>query len=90
MVSEFHDRGLARGSSDGAALSYLFGLMTATNSIVAIVAGVSSELLVDLTGTRESPFVASCVLLVIAFVTILMTWVGSLLVFRNIPDGAYI
>lgn len=77
MVSEFHGRGLARGSGDGA-LSHLFGLLTATNSIVAIVAGVSSELLVDLTGTRESPFVASCVLLVIAFVMILMTWVGPI------------
>lgn len=77
MVSEFHDRGLARESGGGGgALSHLFGLVTATNSIVAIVAGVSSEWLVDVTGTRESPFMASCVLLGLAFMTIWVTWVG--------------
>ncbi|KAH0614891.1 uncharacterized protein H6S33_000527 [Morchella sextelata] len=70
MVTEFHSRGLSRGG----ALSHLFGVLTAANSIVAIAAGVSSEWLVGVTGTRESPFMASCVLLGIAFVAILVTW----------------
>lgn len=79
MVTEFHDRGLTQGT--GSALSHLFGVLTATNSIVAIVAGVSSEWLVEVTGTRKSPFMASCVLLGLAFMTIWMTWVGFLLLF---------
>lgn len=91
MVSEFHKRGLAQESGDGAALSHLFGVLTATNSIVAIAAGVSSEWLVNVTGTRESPFMASCVLLGIAFVTIWVSWVSSALPFlqrfQKMPSG---
>lgn len=75
----FHDRGLSQGSDGGAALGHLFGVPTATNSIVAIATGVSSELLVGFTGTRGSPFTTSCVLLGIAFIAILMTWVLPLL-----------
>lgn len=78
MVSEFHERGLAREGDNGSTLSHLFGVLTATNSVIAIVAGVSSEWLVGVTGTRESPFVASCVLLGLAFVVIWVTWVGVL------------
>jgi hypothetical protein len=74
MVSEFHERGLSRAGT----LSHLFGLLTVTNSMVAIATGISSEWLVDVTGTRESPFIASCVLLGLAFVTIWVTWVGTL------------
>lgn len=72
MVTEFHSRGLAHGG----ALSRLFGVLTAANSVVAIAAGVSSEWLVGVTGTRESPFMAGCVLLAVAFVVMLVTWVG--------------
>ncbi|KAI5852858.1 hypothetical protein DFP73DRAFT_506433 [Morchella snyderi] len=73
MVTEFHSRGLSRGGGGGS-LSHLFGVLTAANSVVAIAAGVSSEWLVGVTGTRESPFMASCVLLGIAFVVMLVTW----------------
>lgn len=71
MVSEFGKRGLAE---KGASLSRLFGLVTSTNSLVAIASGVVSEWLVTITGTRTAPFMASIACLMMALVIMLSTW----------------
>ncbi|KAI9673045.1 MAG: hypothetical protein M1817_003209 [Caeruleum heppii] len=71
MVTEFHKRDLA---DKGGNLSNIFGTMTTMNSIVAIIAGVFSEWLVELTGTKRAPFMASAVCLGIAFWVMLNYW----------------
>ncbi|KAI9826614.1 MAG: hypothetical protein M1832_006210 [Thelocarpon impressellum] len=71
MVTEFHNRGLAE---KGASLSGIFGTMTTMNSIVAIVAGVVSEWLVELTGTKRAPFMASAMCLAVAFWVMWTYW----------------
>ncbi|KAI9818838.1 MAG: hypothetical protein M1827_007659 [Pycnora praestabilis] len=71
MVTEFHKRELNRA---GASLSGIFGTMTTMNSIVAIIAGVFSEWLVDVAGTKRAPFMASACLLVVAFYVISTYW----------------
>ncbi|KAH6679578.1 hypothetical protein B0J14DRAFT_614727 [Halenospora varia] len=71
MVTEFHKR---RIDHSGTSLSSMFGIMTTMNSIVAIVAGVLSEWLVQITGTRRAPFMASASLLTIAFWIIWAYW----------------
>lgn len=70
MVTEFHDRDLDQS------LSEMFGTMTFSSGIVAIVSGVFSEKLVELLGSRKAPFMASTVLLCGAFWTICTYWVG--------------
>jgi predicted acyltransferase len=72
MVTEYHKRHLDK---TGTSLSSMFGLMATLNSIVAILAGVSSEKLVQVTGTKRSPFMASAGLLAVAFVIIWFFWV---------------
>ncbi|KAI9702840.1 MAG: hypothetical protein M1836_008054 [Candelina mexicana] len=79
MVTEFHKRDLGRA---GASLSTIFGTMTTMNSIVAIVAGVLSEWLVEFTGTKRAPFMASAGCLAIAF------WVISTYWSENYGDSA--
>lgn len=72
MVAEFHRRELDKA---GAQLSSIFGTMTTLSSIVAIAAGVVSEWLVSLTGTRKAPFMASIACLAVAFPVISRYWV---------------
>ena len=74
MVAEFHRRDLEKA---GAQLSSIFGMMTTLSSIVAIVAGVLSEWLVAVTGTRKTPFMASIACLAVAFPVISKYWVGG-------------
>jgi MFS family permease len=74
MVTEYHRRGLEKA---GTSLSSMFGVMTTLNSIVAILAGVFSEWLVQVTRTKRAPFMASAGLLMIAFWVILTCWVRS-------------
>lgn len=73
MVTEFHKRHLDKA---GVSLSSMFGVMTTLNSIVAILSGVFSEWLVQTTGTKRAPFMASAGLLAIAFWIILTLWVS--------------
>ena len=72
MVTEFHKRHLAE---KGSSLSSIYGTMTTMNSIVAIVAGVVSEWLVQFTGTKRSPFMASAACLAMAFWVMWTYWV---------------
>lgn len=76
MVTEFHKRDLGRA---GASLSTIFGTMTTMNSIVAIVAGIFSEWIVELTSTKRAPFMASAGCLVVAFWFISTYWVREAL-----------
>lgn len=71
MVTEYHKRHIDQA---GTSLSSMFGVMTTMNSIVAILAGVSSEWLVQVTGTKRSPFMASAGLLTMAFWLIFAFW----------------
>jgi MFS family permease len=75
MVTEYHKRHLDQA---GTSLSSMFGTMTTVNSIVAILSGVFSEWLVQFTGTRKAPFMASAALLAIAFWVIWVFWVSSM------------
>ncbi|KAF9652567.1 DUF791-domain-containing protein [Thelephora ganbajun] len=56
------------------ALSNILGRATLINGIVAAIAGVVSNKLVSTTATFKSPFIASGVLLVLAWVVIGRTW----------------
>ena len=85
MVTEFHKR---RIDQAGTSLSSMFGIMTTMNSIVAIVSGVFSEWLVQVTNTKRAPFMASAGLLTIAFWIIFSYWVG--LTSPHFPDTALI
>lgn len=73
MVTEFHKRKLDKA---GKSLNALFGIMSTLNSVAAILSGVFSEWLVQFTGTKRSPFMASAALLGIASVVITKTWVS--------------
>jgi len=74
MVTEYHKKEIGEG---GMSLSSLFGVMSSVNSVVAILAGVFSEWLVEKTGTRRAPFMASAALLSVAFWVIMGFWVSS-------------
>ncbi|TPX18860.1 uncharacterized protein E0L32_011475 [Thyridium curvatum] len=63
-----------RGAAAGGDLSRVFGLMSTTNSVVAIASGVLSEWLVDAAGTRKAPFAASVVLLLTALWVIMVNF----------------
>lgn len=56
------------------ALSNILGRATLVNGIVAAIAGVVSNKLVSTTFTFKSPFIASGVMLVLAWVVINGTW----------------
>jgi MFS family permease len=72
LVAEFN--GLLLNDQSGSILSGIFSKMTMLNSVVAIIAGVFAEWLVRTMGTAKAPFMASMVLLALAFVTISKTW----------------
>ena len=71
MVTEYHKRQLDHA---GLSLSSMFGIMTTMNSIVAIVSGVFSEWLVEVTHTKRAPFMASAALLSVGFWIIWGFW----------------
>ena len=71
MVTEYHKRQLDHA---GTSLSSMFGMMTTMNSIVAIISGVFSEWLVQVTHTKRAPFMASAGLLSVAFWIIWGFW----------------
>jgi MFS family permease len=71
MVTEYHDRQLDKA---GMSLSGVFGIMTTLNSVVAILAGVCSEWLVEVTNTKRAPFMASAGLLALSFSLIFLFW----------------
>jgi len=71
MVTEYYKRDMYHA---GMSLSSMFGIMTTLNSIVAILAGVFSEWLVEITHTKRAPFMASAGLLSMAFWIIFTFW----------------
>ena len=71
MVTEYHKRQLDHA---GTSLSSIFGIMTTMNSIVAILSGVVSEWLVQVTNTKRAPFMASAGLLTVALWIISVYW----------------
>ena len=72
MITEYHNRGLDNAGLD---LSSIFGNMTTLSSVMAIVSGVFGDLLVQYTGSRTSPFLASVVCLAVALCLISTLWV---------------
>ncbi|KAI6006157.1 hypothetical protein EDC04DRAFT_989919 [Pisolithus marmoratus] len=58
-------------------LSTIFGRATLVNGFVATTAGVVSNQLVSLTNSFVSPFVASAVLLVLAYIVIKASWIEN-------------
>lgn len=58
MVTEYNTRGLDQGSIP---LSRMFGLMTTSNCMAAILGGVLGHCIVSLLGSRTIPFVAGVV-----------------------------
>ncbi len=67
-----------------ARLSHIFGRMGTLNSLAAIASGVSSEWLVEASGTYKAPFVASAALLGLAAWRIVARWVCPTLPFLGL------
>lgn len=82
MVTEYHKR---RVDQAGTSLNSMYGIMTTLNSVVAIFSGVFSEWLVQATGTKRAPFMASAGLLGVAFWIIAMYWVSSIFLYKGTP-----
>ncbi|TVY37582.1 Molybdate-anion transporter, partial [Lachnellula cervina] len=70
MVTEFHRQHLEEAGS----LSDIFGIMTTSNGLVAILAGLFAQLIANLTKTQAAPFMAAVVLLILAFGFISSRW----------------
>jgi len=75
MITEYHNRGL---DNAGLGLGDIFGSMTTLSSIVAILAGVFGDSLVQYSASRTTPFLASIVCLAIASLLIWTRWVRIL------------
>lgn len=73
MVSEYHARSLREKGLD---IGQVFGRMTTLSSIVAIVAGVLGQFLVDSSGTKKAPFMAAALCLAVAAALINHLWVS--------------
>ncbi|RDW78494.1 hypothetical protein BP5796_06346 [Coleophoma crateriformis] len=71
MVTEYHRQHL---DDAGGSLSELFGIMTALNSVIAILAGLFAQFMSDFTGTQAAPFMTAVVCLVSAFLLISRRW----------------
>lgn len=74
MIAEYHDQAL---DAYGLSLGSMFGKMTTLSSVVAIVSGVVGDLLVKSLDSKTSPFMASVLFLVLAFVFISNCWVSD-------------
>lgn len=75
MITEYHNRGLDNAGLD---LSDIFGSMTTLSSVVAILAGVLGDFLVQYSASRTTPFLASIVCLAVAALLIWTRWVRIL------------
>jgi MFS transporter, MFS domain-containing protein family, molybdate-anion transporter len=64
MGAEYYAQHLEKSNMS---LSAMFGIMTIINSIVSIISGVLRESLVGATGMKVNPFIATIVLLALAF-----------------------
>jgi hypothetical protein len=73
MIAEYHDQAL---DAYGLSLGSMFGKMTTLSSVVAIVSGVVGDFLVKSLNSKTSPFMASVVCLVLAFIFISKRWVS--------------
>lgn len=73
MIAEYHDQAL---DAYGLSLGSMFGKMTTLSSVVAIVSGVVGDLLVKSLDSKTSPFMASAVCLILAFIFISKRWVS--------------
>ncbi|PQE26889.1 major facilitator superfamily transporter protein [Rutstroemia sp. NJR-2017a BVV2] len=71
MVTEYHKRKIHQA---GTSLSTMFGIMTTLNSVMAILSGVFSEWLVQVTDDRRMPFMASAALLCVSAYVITLYW----------------
>jgi MFS transporter, MFS domain-containing protein family, molybdate-anion transporter len=71
MVADYHSRGTEMAGMD---LGNVFGQMTTFSSIVAILGGVIDDLLVQATGSRTTPFIASVCCLCIAAIFLSTRW----------------
>lgn len=74
MVTEYHKRNIQKA---GMSLNSLFGVMSTLNSVMAILSGVFSEWLVQVTDDRRMPFMASACLLGVSAYIIAIYWVRS-------------
>ena len=74
MVAEYHARSMRE---KGLPLSLILGRMTTLSSIIAIIAGVISQLLVDISKTKVTPFLAAIACLGAAAVMITSLWVRN-------------
>lgn len=72
MITEYHNRGL---DNAGLLLNGIFGNMTTLSSVVAILAGVLGDILVQSSASRIAPFLASVICLAVAFLLIWTRWV---------------
>ncbi len=86
MVTEFDARGLAASAAGGGGVSLgsMFGVMTTSNCMAAIMGGVLGHCIVLALGSRIHPFLAGIVLEVVAAVLILRDWVGVTVIFSGI------
>ena len=64
MVTEYHRQHM---DDTGGSLSDIFGLMTTLNGIIAILAGLFAEAIVDFTKNQVAPFLSAVVCLVLAY-----------------------
>ncbi|KAK6595842.1 major facilitator superfamily transporter [Botrytis cinerea] len=71
MVTEYHKRNIQKA---GMSLNSLFGVMSTLNSVMAILSGVFSEWLVQVTDDRRMPFMASACLLGVSAYIIAIYW----------------
>lgn len=74
MIAEYHDQAL---DAYGLSLGTMFGKMTTLSSVVAIVCGVTGDILVRTLDSKTSPFMASIFCLGAAFAYISKNWVLS-------------
>jgi MFS family permease len=74
MVTEYHRQHM---DDTGGSLSDIFGLMTTLNGIIAILAGLFAEAIVDFTKNQEAPFLSAVICLVLAFSLISNRWVSQ-------------
>ena len=70
MIAEYHKRDL----SDSLSLGTMFGYSVTLSGVIAIIAGMMGEAIVNYTGTKISPFMAAFVCLVAAFGGIHHVW----------------
>ncbi|KAI4723616.1 DUF791-domain-containing protein [Aureobasidium sp. EXF-10727] len=71
MIAEYHDQAL---DAYGLSLGSMFGKMTTLSGVVAIVSGVVGDLLVRSLDSKTSPFMASVICLVLAFIFVSKHW----------------